>query len=74
MVTNPVTMRDIEQEGGKMFEIILSLVCLAVLVVEVVEVRQKCQESYPGLWHEAHAFDGPSASLTGVRDETHWKV
>ncbi len=57
-----------------MFEIILSLVCLAVLVVEVIEVRQKCQENYPGMWHEAHAFDGPSASLTGAREETGWRI
>jgi hypothetical protein len=73
VVTNPVTMTEAEQEGGKMFELILGVVCLAVLVVEVIEVRQKCEESYPGMWHEAHAFDGPSASLTGVRDERSWE-
>lgn len=55
-----------------MFELILGLVCLAVLVVEVIEVRQKCEERCPGMWHEAHAFEGPTASLTGARDETSW--
>jgi hypothetical protein len=53
-----------------MFEVILGAVCLGVLAVEVIEVRQKCEESYPGTWHEAHAFQPHSASLTGVRGYT----
>jgi hypothetical protein len=53
-----------------MFEVILGPVCLGVLAVEVIEVRQKCEESYPGMWHDAHAFQPHSASLTGVRGKT----
>jgi hypothetical protein len=53
-----------------MFEVILGAVCLGVLAVEVIEVRQKCEESCPGMWHEAQAFRPHSASLTGVRGET----
>lgn len=53
-----------------MFEVILGAVCLGVVAVEVIEVRQKCEESYPGMWHEAHAFQPHSVSLTGVRGET----
>jgi len=53
-----------------MFEIIFGAVCLAVLAVEVIEVRQKCEESYLGMWDETHPLHLHSASLTGARDET----
>ena len=53
-----------------MFEVILGAVCLGVLAVEVIEVRQKCEESYPGVWHESHATHLHSASLTAAQGET----
>ena len=52
-----------------MFEIIFAAVCLAVLVVEAIEVRQKCEESYLGPWHEADACGSGSASLMERRGE-----
>jgi hypothetical protein len=67
-VTNPVTTRDAKQEGGKMFEIILGVVCLGVLAVEVIEVRQKCEEPFPGMWHGASTLQAHPASLTGVSE------
>jgi hypothetical protein len=39
-----------------MFEVILGAVGLGVLAVEIIEVRQKCEESYPGMWQDARAF------------------
>lgn len=65
-LTNPVTTKDAEMEGGKMFEIILSVVCIGVLVVEVIEVRQKCEEPRPGMWHGASPFQAHAASPAGV--------
>lgn len=47
-----------------MFEVILGAVCLGVLAVEVIEVRQKCEEAYPGTWNETDAFRLHSPSLT----------
>lgn len=35
-----------------MFELIFSIVCLGVLAVEIIEVRHKCEECYPGAWDE----------------------
>ena len=72
-VTNLVTVRDTEQEGGKMFEIILGAVCLGVLAVEVIEVRQKCEEPHPGLWQGRSAFQTHPASPTGVYEDG-WTV
>lgn len=69
LVTNPVTTRDAEQEGGKMFEIILGAVCLGVLAVEVIEVRQKCEEPHPGLWHGTSGLQAHPASPTGAYEE-----
>lgn len=57
---------DAEQEGGKMFEIILGAVCLGVLAVEVIEVRQKCEESHPGMWHGASTLQAHPAYPTGA--------
>jgi hypothetical protein len=65
-VTNPVTTRDAKQEGGKMLEIILGVVCLGVLAVEVIEVRQKCEEPFPGMWHGPSTLQAHPASPTGV--------
>ena len=70
-VTNPVTTRDAEEEGGKMFEIILGAVCLGVLAVEVIEVWQKCEEPHPGMWHgaltlQAHPASPASACENGL--------
>jgi hypothetical protein len=65
-VTNPVTTRDAEQEGGKMLEIILGVVCLGVVAVEVIEVRQKCEEPRPGTWYGASTLQAYLASPTGV--------
>jgi len=39
-----------------MFEVIFSVVCLAVLAVEIIEVRHKCEEYFPGPWKEAQPF------------------
>jgi hypothetical protein len=40
-----------------MFEVIVGAVCLGVLAVEVIEVRQKCEESWwPGTRHDARPF------------------
>jgi hypothetical protein len=36
-----------------MFELIFGIVCLAVLAVEIIEVRHKCEECYPGSWDTA---------------------
>ena len=52
-----------------MFEVILGAVCLGVLAVEVIEVREKCEESYPGLWHEGHVVQPHAASRTAARGE-----
>jgi hypothetical protein len=52
-----------------MFEIIFGAVCLGVLAVEIIEVRQKCGESYLGTWYETDPFQAPVASLTGVRQD-----
>ena len=49
-----------------MFEIILGAVCLGVLAVEVIEVRQKCEEPHPGMWHGASTFHAHPASPTGM--------
>lgn len=49
-----------------MFEIILSAVCLGVLAVEVIEVRQKCEEQRPGMWHAASALQTHPASPAGI--------
>jgi hypothetical protein len=39
-----------------MFEVIVGAVCLGVLAVEIIEVRQKCEECGPGMRHEARTF------------------
>ena len=65
-VTNPVTTRDAKQEGGEMFEIILGVVCLGVLAVEIIEVRQKCEEPCPGVWQGASPFQTHHASPAAV--------
>jgi hypothetical protein len=67
-VTNPVTTRDAKQEGGKMFEIILGVVCVGVLAVEVIEVQQKCEEPFQGMWHGASTFQANPASVTGMSE------
>jgi hypothetical protein len=36
-----------------MFELIFAVVCLAVLAVEIIEVRHKCEECYPRPWDNA---------------------
>lgn len=51
-----------------MFEIILGVVCLGVLAVEVIEVRQKCEEPFPGMWHGASTFQAHPASVTGMSE------
>jgi hypothetical protein len=55
-------------QGGveKMFEVIFGVVCLGVLIVEVIEVRQKCKEPYPRIWHGVSIFQPHPASPTGV--------
>ena len=52
-----------------MFEIILGAVCLGVLAVEVIEVRQKCEEPHPGLWHGTSGLQAHPASPTGAYEE-----
>ena len=49
-----------------MFEVILGAVCLGVLAVEVIEVRQKCEESHPGMWHGASTLQAHPAYPTGA--------
>lgn len=52
-----------------MFEVIFGAVCLGVLVVEVIEVRQKCREPHPGMWHGVSIFQSHSASSTGACED-----
>jgi hypothetical protein len=51
-----------------MFEIILGVVCVGVLAVEVIEVQQKCEEPFPGMWHGASTFQAHPASVTGMSE------
>ncbi len=44
----------VTEEGRKMFEAIFVLVSLAILVIEIIEVRHKCEQYPDVLW------DGPS--------------
>lgn len=39
-----------------MFEFIFGVVCLGVLAVEIIEVRHKCEECYPGPWDKVPTF------------------
>ena len=48
-----------------MFELIFAIVCLAVLAVEIIEVRHKCEECYPGSWDDANPFSLEIGRRTG---------
>lgn len=52
-----------------MFELIFGAVCLGVFAVEVIEVRQKCGESYLGTWYETDTFEPPYTFLTDARQD-----
>ena len=40
------------EEGMNMFEAIFVLVTLAILVVEIIEVRDKCEQRSARIWEE----------------------
>jgi len=51
---NNTNRPDVTEEGRKMFEAIFVLVSVAILVIEIIEVRHKCEQYPDALW------DGPS--------------
>lgn len=50
-----------------MFEAIFVFVTLAILVVEIIEVRDKCEQRRAGIWEEtpSYAAEGRTVSWEG---------